>query len=53
LSEAGMRLIRSFPGVDTRRRDTRFTVYGSGVVITQGGRVGVYAFPDLRDIEYH
>jgi hypothetical protein len=52
LSEAGMRLIRSFPGIDTERRDTRFTVYGSGIVITQGGRVAVYAFPDLREIEY-
>ena len=52
LSEAGMRLIRSFPGIDTERRDTRFTVYGSGIVITQGGRVGVYAFPDLREVEY-
>ena len=52
LSEAGMRLIRSLPGIDTERRDTRFTVYGSGIVITQGGRVGVYAFPDMREIKY-
>jgi hypothetical protein len=52
LSGAGMSLIRSFPGIDTGRRDTRFTVYGSGIVITEGRRVRVYAFPDLREIDY-
>jgi hypothetical protein len=52
LSGAGMSLIRSFPGIDTERRDTRFTVYGSGIVITEGRRIRVYAFPDLREIKY-
>jgi hypothetical protein len=52
LSGAGMSLIRSFPPIDTERRDTRFTVYGSGIVITEGRRVRVYAFPDLREIDY-
>lgn len=52
LSESGLRLIRSFPGFDTRRRDTRFQIYDSGIVISQGKRFRVYAFPDLREIEY-
>jgi len=52
LSQAGPRLIRSFPGIDTQRRDTRFTIFDSGIVITQGRRFKVYAFPDLKEIEY-
>ncbi|MDD8027096.1 MAG: hypothetical protein PHI34_11320 [Acidobacteriota bacterium] len=53
LSETGMRLIRSFPGIDTQRRDTRFNISDSGILITQGERVRVYAFPDLKKIDYN
>jgi hypothetical protein len=52
LDEGRMRLIRSFPGVNIQRRDTRYRVFASGVTITQGKHTGVYAFPDLREIVF-
>jgi hypothetical protein len=52
LNDGQMRLIRSFPGIDTERRDSRFDIYESGIVITQGKHVGVYAFPDLRELKF-
>jgi|GEM_PF-1135143 len=52
LDGSGMRLIRSFPRVDIQRRDTRFEIFESGVTIRQGRHTGVYAFPDLREIEF-
>ena len=52
LNDGKVRLIRSFPDINLNRRDTRFRVFDSGIVITQGKRVGVYAFPDLKEIHY-
>ncbi|MCX6561287.1 MAG: hypothetical protein NTZ26_12335 [Candidatus Aminicenantes bacterium] len=52
LNEGRMRLVRSFSDINTQRRDTRFDYFESGVVITQGRHIGVYAFPDLREIKY-
>jgi hypothetical protein len=52
LTEGRLRLVRSFPRIDTGRRDTRFDIHESGIVITQGKQLGVYAFPDLLEIRY-
>jgi hypothetical protein len=52
LNEGRMRLIRGFANIDTQRRDTRFDTFESGIVIVKGKNVGVYAFPDLREIKY-
>jgi len=52
LNEGRMRLIRSFPDIDTERRDTRLRIFESGIVIVKGKNVDVYAFPDLREIKY-
>ncbi len=52
LNEGRMRLIRSFPDINTQRQDTRFSIFESGIVIVKGKNVGVYAFPDLREIRY-
>ncbi len=50
LSQGRMRLLRRFTDVDTSRRDTRFSIFESGIVLYTGNRVGIYAFPDLREI---
>jgi hypothetical protein len=52
LNGGRMQLIRSFPDIDTQRRDTRFSYFEAGIVIVKGKNVGVYAFPDLREIKY-
>lgn len=52
LNEGRLRLIRSFTDIDTQRLDTRLGIYESGIVITQGKHIGVYAFPDLREIKF-
>ena len=52
LNDGRMRLIRSLPDIDVQRRDTRFDVYESGIVVTRGRHVNVYALPDLREVKY-
>jgi hypothetical protein len=50
LSAGTMRLVRTFQPVDVGRRYTYFRPFESGVLLVQGNRVHVYAFPDLREI---
>jgi hypothetical protein len=52
VNNGDIRLIRSFPDTDTQRRDTRFAIFESGIILTKGKHVGIYAFPDLREIKY-
>ena len=52
LTGGTMRLVRTFKSVDTGRRYTYFRPFESGALLVQGNRVGVYAFPDLREVTY-
>jgi hypothetical protein len=52
LDEGGMRLIRSFPDMDIDRQKTRYEIFDSGIVLSKGNRIGVYAFPDLRELKF-
>ena len=52
LNDGRMRLIRSLPDIDIQRRDTRFDIYESGIVVIRGRHVNVYALPDLREVKF-
>jgi hypothetical protein len=52
LGEDGMRLIRSFPDMAIDRQKTRYEIFDSGIVLIKGNRIGVYAFPDLRELKF-
>ncbi len=44
--------LRSFPGVLRGDYNHRVDVFPGGLVIVQGKNVNVYAFPDLRELEF-
>jgi hypothetical protein len=52
LNEGPIRLIRSFLDTDIQRRDSRLDIFETGIILVKGKHVGVYAFPDLREINF-
>jgi hypothetical protein len=52
LDQDGMRLIRSFSDIDINLRGKRYEIFDSGIVLSKGNRIGVYAFPDLRELKF-
>jgi hypothetical protein len=52
LNDGHMKLIRSFADMDSRRLDARLDIFESGIIVRKGKEIGIYAFPDLREIKY-
>ncbi len=50
--EGKLNLLRTFTDFDTREMANRFRLCRGGVVIREGRKVRVYAFPDLREIKF-
>jgi len=52
LKEGRLQLLRSFTDFDTQTIENRFKICKAGVVIKKGNKIKVYAFPDLKEIEF-
>jgi len=50
--EGKQKLLKTFTDFDTREIKNRFRLCRGGVVIREGKRVRVYAFPDLKEIKF-
>jgi hypothetical protein len=50
--EAKTKLLKTFSGYDTKEIRNRFRLCRGGVVIREGKKVRVYAFPNLREIKF-
>jgi len=50
--EGKMKLLRTFSDFDTTEIRNRFRLCKGGVVIREGKKVRVYAFPDLKEIKF-
>jgi len=50
--EGKIKLLRTFSGYDTTEIRNRFRLCKGGVVIREGKKVRVYAFPDLKEIKF-
>ena len=50
--EGKLKLLKTFTGFDTRESKNRLRLYRGGVVIREGKKVRVYAFPDLKEIKF-
>jgi hypothetical protein len=50
--EGKLNLLKTFTDFDTRDMTNRFRLCRGGVVIREGKKVRVYAFPDLREIKF-
>ncbi|NIM58581.1 MAG: hypothetical protein GTO16_06515 [Candidatus Aminicenantes bacterium] len=47
-----IKLLKTFSGYDTTEISNRFRLCRGGVVIREGKKVRVYAFPDLKEIKF-
>ncbi len=52
LQQGHLEHLRSFPGVSREDFEHRVDVFRGGLVIVQGKKVNVYAFPDLHELEF-
>lgn len=50
--EGKLKLIKNFKDYDTRKFENRFSIFKNGIVIKEGKKVKVYAFPDLKEIKF-
>lgn len=50
--EGKIKLLKTFSGFDTTEISNRFRLCKGGVVIREGKKVRVYAFPDLKEIKF-
>jgi len=50
--EGKIKLLKTFSGYDTTEISNRFRLCKGGVVIREGKKVRVYAFPDLKEIKF-
>lgn len=52
LKENKLEFLKSFPGFDVREPENRLEVCKGGIVLKKGKKIKVYAFPDLKELEF-
>ena len=52
LPDGQLKLLHDFTGYDGMKWGHRFNIYRSGIIVKEGEKISVYAFPDLNELTF-